>query len=66
MAIIRPDPNEFDPRYLRYLLSSLAMQNLLLTIASAGATRNALTKNMIETLDVSKPPIGIQVGPEYA
>ena len=61
VAIIRPDTNEFDPRYLRYLLSSSSMQNLLLTIASAGATRNALTKNMIETLDVPKPPIDVQV-----
>ncbi len=61
VAIIRPDVNEFDSRYLRYLLSSPTMQNLLLTIASAGATRNALTKNMIESLDVSKPPIDIQI-----
>ena len=61
VAIIRPKPNEFDPRYLRYLLASPAMQSLLLTIAAVGATRNALTKNMIETLEVSKPPISIQV-----
>jgi len=61
VAIIRPDPNEFDPRYVRYLLTSPAMQNLLLTIAAVGATRNALTKNMIETLEVSKPPLQVQV-----
>lgn len=60
VAIIRPDPEEFDARYLRYLLASPAMQNFLLTIAAVGATRNALTKNMIETLEVSKPPLGIQ------
>ncbi len=35
-------------------------KNLLLTIASAGATRNALTKNMIETLEVPKPKLYIQ------
>ena len=61
VAIVRPDPEEFDARYLRYLLASPAMQNLLLTIAAVGATRNALTKNMIETLDVSKPPLDVQV-----
>jgi len=61
VAIIRPKPNEFDPRFLRYLLSSPSMQSLLLTIASAGATRNALTKNMIETFDVVKPPINVQI-----
>jgi type I restriction enzyme S subunit len=60
VAIIRPYPKEFDPRYLRYLLSSPAMQNFLLTIAAVGATRNALTKGMIETIEVSKPPIKIQ------
>lgn len=61
VMIIRPDPNEFDSRYIRYLLASPQMQNLLLSIAAVGATRNALTKNMIETLEVSKPPISIQV-----
>ena len=61
VAIIRPDPQEFDPRYLRYLLVSPVMQNLLLTIAAVGATQNALTKNMIETLEISKPPLQVQV-----
>ncbi|MBB1307957.1 restriction endonuclease subunit S [Pseudoalteromonas sp. SR41-8] len=60
VAIIRPDPKHFDARFLRYLLTSTAMQALLLTISAVGATRNALTKNMIETLEVSKPPIRIQ------
>ena len=53
VAIIRPEPEEFDARYLRYLLASPAIQNFLLTIAAVGATRSALTKNMIETLEVS-------------
>lgn len=61
VAIIRPDPREFDARFLRYFLVSPAMQSLLLTIAAVGATRNALTKNMIETLEVSKPPLDVQV-----
>lgn len=60
VAIIRPKSNEFDARYIRYLLTSPAMQSYLLTIASVGATRNALTKGMIETLEVTKPPLSVQ------
>lgn len=60
VAIIRPDPKEFDARFLRYFLASSSQQNHLLTLASAGATRNALTKANIETLDVYKPSMVIQ------
>lgn len=62
VAIIRPNPGEFDARFLRYQLVSQKMQQLLLNLASAGATRNALTKGMIETFEVSKPPLSVQVG----
>lgn len=55
VAIIRPDPEEFDARFLRYFLVSPTQQELLLTIASAGATRNALTKGHLESLEVCKP-----------
>ncbi|HBW3530768.1 TPA: restriction endonuclease subunit S, partial [Klebsiella pneumoniae] len=41
VAIIRPKNDAFDPRFLRYFLSSPHQQTLLLTLASAGATRNA-------------------------
>ncbi|CVE64236.1 restriction endonuclease subunit S [Serratia marcescens] len=60
VAIIRPDANVFDSRFLRYYLSSPAQQNILLTIASAGATRNALTKGNIEELKVVKPMLSVQ------
>ena len=60
VAIIRVAPDEFDHRYLRYFLTSTKMQNYLLTIASTGGTRNALTKTMLETLEVSKPPLEVQ------
>lgn len=60
VAIIRPKPAEFDSRFLRYFLASPKMQNLLLVIAGAGATRNALTKEMIESLEVPKPPLEVQ------
>ncbi|GGB67590.1 restriction endonuclease subunit S [Shewanella inventionis] len=60
VAILRVVPDEFDHRYLRYFLTSNKMQNYLLTIASTGGTRNALTKTMLESLEVSKPPLGVQ------
>ncbi len=55
VAIIRPDPNKLDPRFLRYCLVSPEMQNKLLSWAGFGGTRNALTKGMIESLDVPAP-----------
>ncbi len=60
VAIIRPDPKEFDPRYIRYFLVSPNTQSYLLTLAGSGGTRNALTKGMIESLDIPKPDIYIQ------
>lgn len=61
VAIIRPKNDAFDPRFLRYFLSSPQQQALLLTLASAGATRNALTKGMIEDLQVPKPHVRTQI-----
>lgn len=52
VAIIRPHPERIDPAFLRYLLVTPRMQGVLLGLASAGATRNALTKAMIEDLRV--------------
>lgn len=60
VSIIRPNQEEFDPRFLKYFLSSPAQQKLLLTIASAGATRNALTKTNIENLIICKPSLNTQ------
>jgi type I restriction enzyme S subunit len=55
VAIIRPAPDKLDPRFLRYSLVSAETQALLLSWAAAGATRNALTKAMIEALEVFAP-----------
>ena len=55
VAIIRPHPEKLDPRFLRYALVSPKMQTNLLSWAGSGATRNALTKGMIESLDVAAP-----------
>src|SRR5437016_10099290 len=55
VAIIRPDPTVLWPRFLRYFLVSPAMQAEMLSLAGAGATRNALTKGMIESFEVPAP-----------
>ena len=60
VAIIRPDPKVLDSRFLRYFLVSPQQQDFLLGLAAAGATRNALTKGMIEDLCVPCPDIAIQ------
>lgn len=55
VAIIRPDPSQLAPRFLRYVLVSPEMQAKLLSWAGSGGTRNALTKGMIESFDVLAP-----------
>jgi len=57
VAIIRPQPKSLDARFLRYILVSHEYQSRLLALASAGATRPALTKSMIEQLDIPSPPL---------
>ena len=57
VAIIRPAPDILDPGYLRYFLVHLETQALLLSWAGSGGTRNALTKEMIESFEVSAPPL---------
>jgi type I restriction enzyme, S subunit len=57
VAIIRPNKEDLDARYLRYFLISPQMQQKMLAFAAAGATRNALTKGMIESFDVPAPPL---------
>lgn len=55
VAIIRPEHKILNAEYLRYVLVSPKYQARLLALASAGATRPALTKGMIEDLVVSLP-----------
>ncbi len=55
VVIIRPDPNKLSPRFLRYFLVCPEIQAMLLSWAGSGGTRNALTKGMIESLDVQAP-----------
>ena len=53
VAIIRPRKEKLDNNYLLYYLQHYKRQ--LLQIASAGATRNAITKAMIENLILPCP-----------
>ena len=57
VAIIRPDPTKLDPGFLRYYLTSPQMQTTLLSWAGSGGTRNALTKKMLESLEVPFHPL---------
>jgi len=60
VSIIRPNSSIFDARFVRYFLASPYQQELMHSLASAGATRNALTKGMIEDFEVPCPPIAEQ------
>ncbi len=60
VAIIRPAPEKLNSRFLRYFLASPFQQDVMLGLAGAGATRNALTKVMIEDFKVPCPPIMVQ------
>ena len=55
VAIIRPDPDKLDATYLRYYLATPEIQAILLSWAGSGGTRNALTKQMIESFEVRAP-----------
>jgi type I restriction enzyme S subunit len=57
VAIIRTDPARLNPRFLRFFLVSELQQDRMLALASSGATRNALTKEMIQSFLVPTPPI---------
>jgi type I restriction enzyme S subunit len=59
VAIIRALPEMADNRYIYYLLQS--MKDELLMQAEIGATRNALTKGMLETLEISLPTVEEQI-----
>lgn len=62
VAIVRPRSTEIDPAFLRYWMVTPAVQAQLLGLASAGATRPALTKPMLEGLRVPAVPLRDQKG----
>ena len=57
VAIVRAG-KKINPTYL--LASLQSKKTMLLSLASSGATRNALTKRMIENLDIDLPSREIQ------
>ncbi len=60
VAIIRPNPEDFDPRFVAYYLNTPFMQSTMLSFAGSGGTRKALTKEMIERFSIPKPPRVLQ------
>ncbi len=60
VAIVRPDNEHIDAGFLRYWFVTRDTQNSLLALASAGATRPALTKAMLENLEVPRVDIDDQ------
>jgi type I restriction enzyme S subunit len=55
VAIVRPDIEKLDSRFLQYAL--IANKPRLLGLASGGATREALTKAMIAEFEIEAPEI---------
>jgi type I restriction enzyme S subunit len=60
VVIIRPNPDILDARFLRYQLLGPMMQAHMNALSSAGATRRALTKGMIEGFEIDAPPVNQQ------
>jgi type I restriction enzyme S subunit len=58
VAIVRATCNQAVPEFLLYTLQY--RKDHLLSLASAGATRNALTKQMLEGLTISLPSLKVQ------
>lgn len=61
VAIIRADNRILNPRFLMYYMISPEMQAIMLGLAvGKGASRNALTKGLIEDFDIPLPDIATQ------
>lgn len=60
VAIIRPKADKIDANFLRYFLVTPSMQAYMLGLAASGATRNALTKSMIEGFRIPRLNIETQ------
>jgi type I restriction enzyme S subunit len=60
VAILRPRPELLDGRFLAYWLVAPDTKALLLSIARAGGTREALTKGGLQRFMVPAPAIAVQ------
>ena len=57
VAIIRPDIDILNPEYLKYYFLAPLFKEYMLMLSSSGATRNAITKGMIENFIISAPKV---------
>ncbi|MBL4625891.1 MAG: restriction endonuclease subunit S [Flavobacteriales bacterium] len=55
VAILRTNKEELNSNYLKYYLLNPVFKKYLLILANSGGTRNALTKNMLEMLELNLP-----------
>jgi type I restriction enzyme, S subunit len=60
VTILRPDTKRLLPRFLQYMLVSRDYKRQLLTAGEAGATRQALTKGLLEEFGVEFPDLSEQ------
>lgn len=60
VAIIRPDQKILNPEFLKYYLLNPSFKEHMLMLSSSGATRNAITKSMIEDFKILAPDIETQ------
>ena len=61
VAIVRTDSKKMNMHFLNYYLVSPRMQAHMLSLAvGKGASRNAMTKQMIENFEVPCPPLSVQ------
>ena len=60
VSLVRVDPNLADPHYMLYCINSPGYRHQLLTLAQGGATREALTQEIIGNLEIPLPPIPTQ------
>jgi len=60
VAIIRGKKSILNQDFLKYYLLEPSYKRFMLGLSSSGATRNALTKVMIENLDITIPDLATQ------
>ncbi|MBK6964031.1 MAG: restriction endonuclease subunit S [Bacteroidales bacterium] len=61
VSIVRVDPKRANPQYVLFFINSPSYKNYLVGLSSAGATREALTKEVIENLKIPLPSLSIQL-----
>ena len=60
VAILRTNSKKLLPHFLAFYMVSPHMQAKLLSWAGTGGTRKALTKGMLERVEIPLPPIDVQ------